>query len=214
MESLSSLIAICAALAVGVVSPGPSFVMIARTSVALSRADGVAASLGMGLGGALYGAAALVGLHVVLTAAPWLYLLLKIGGGAWLLYLGWRIWRGAPQPLALPAGAAEGSAHAATPARSFVMGLVTQVTNPKTALVYASVFAALLPERFGAGMMAALLAAVFTIEAGWYALVAVALSSSAPRAAYLRAKRWIDRAAGSVLALVGVRLMLSGRHLA
>jgi threonine/homoserine/homoserine lactone efflux protein len=215
MESLTSLLAICAALTVGVVSPGPSFVMIARTSVALSRTDGVAASLGMGVGGVLFAAAALVGLHVVLTALPWLYVLLKIGGGAWLLYLAWRIWRGAALPLALPdAAPATNLARQPTPARSFVMGLVTQVTNPKTTLVYASVFAALLPQQYGLAMALTLLVLVFAIESGWYALVALALSSAAPRAAYLRSKRWIDRVTGGVLAALGLRLMLSDRHLA
>lgn len=215
MEAIPSLVAICAALTVGVVSPGPSFVMIARTSVALSRVDGVAAALGMGLGGLLFAAAALIGLHVVLTALPWLYALLKVGGGAWLLYLGWKIWRGAAQPLALPDGSppADG-ARAHTPRKSFVMGFVTQVTNPKTTLVYASVFAALLPQQFGAGMAIALLVLVFVIESGWYALVALALSSSAPRAAYLRGKRWIDRVTGGVLAALGLRLMLSDRNVA
>lgn len=215
METIPSLLAICAALTVGVVSPGPSFVMIARTSVALSRLDGVAAALGMGLGGVVFAAAALIGLQVVLTAVPWLYMLLKIGGGAWLLYLGWRIWRGAAQPLALPEGAlASNGTRRATPGKSFVLGLVTQVTNPKTTLVYASVFAALLPQQFGLRMALALVLLVFVIESGWYALVALALSSSAPRAAYLRGKRWIDRITGGVLAALGLRLMLSDRHLA
>lgn len=210
MDTTTSLFAICAALAVGVVSPGPSFVMIARTAVAQSRRDGVAAAIGMGVGGVVFAAAALIGLHLVLSAVPWLYLVLKVGGGAWLLYLGWRIWRGAAQPLAI---APADSAASATLWRSLIFGFVTQVSNPKTALVYASVFAAFLPRELSATAVWVLPLLVFVIEAGWYALVALALSAVAPRAMYLRSKRWIDRAAGSVLAALGLRLITSARYL-
>ena len=52
MNQLLPLLGIAGALAVGVVSPGPSFVMVARTAVSLSRIEGVAAAFGMGVGGA------------------------------------------------------------------------------------------------------------------------------------------------------------------
>jgi len=210
MDATTSLLAICAALAVGVVSPGPSFVMVARTAVAQSRRDGVAAAIGMGVGGVLFAAAALIGLHLVLTAVPRLSLVLKLGGGAWLLFLGWRIWRGAAQPLAFAPGNGE---TAPTVRRSLILGFVTQVSNPKTALVYASVFAALLPRDLPATALWALPLLVFVIETGWYASVALALSAVAPRAAYLRGKRWIDRVAGSVLAALGLKLFTSARCL-
>jgi threonine/homoserine/homoserine lactone efflux protein len=50
---------------------------------------------------------------------------------------------------------------------------------------------------------------IFCIETGWYTVVALALSSAAPRSAYLRYKLWIDRAAGGVMGLLGLRLVWS-----
>ena len=47
----------------------------------------------------------------------------------------------------------------------------------------------------------------FMMEGGWYAFVAVAMSSSRPRAAYLSAQGWIDRAAGTLLGVLGLRLI-------
>jgi threonine/homoserine/homoserine lactone efflux protein len=52
---------------------------------------------------------------------------------------------------------------------------------------------------------------VFAIETGWYALVALVLSSDRPRLAYLRFKTWIDRAAGGVMIALGLRLATSVR---
>ena len=208
MEIAFALAGVLGALGVGVISPGPSFLMVARTAVAVSRADGLAAALGMGLGGMLFGIAALAGLAVVLAAVPWLYFVLKLAGGAYLVYLGWRIWRGAAQPLNIAASEAP---LPATRARSFALGLLTQVSNPKTAVVYASVFAALLPPDLPLAAALLLPWVIFSIEAGWYAIVACALSANAPRTTYLRFKGWIDRCAGSVMALLGLRLITSAR---
>ncbi len=47
---------------------------------------------------------------------------------------------------------------------------------------------------------------IFAVETGWYTGVAAALSASAPQAAYLRAKLWVDRAAGAVLGALGMEL--------
>ena len=83
------------------------------------------------------------------------------------------------------------------------------MSNPKAAVVYASVFVSLLPREIPPAVSLILPAVIFVIEAGWYAIVALALSAPSPRAAYLRWKVWIDRAAGAVMAALGLRLILA-----
>lgn len=62
MQEFVALAGIIGALAGGVVSPGPSFVMVVRVAVATSRANGVCAAVGMGVGGGVFAVAALFGL--------------------------------------------------------------------------------------------------------------------------------------------------------
>ncbi len=205
MPELFSLISMTAALAVGVISPGPSFVMVARVAASQSRRDGIAAALGMGVGGAAFALAALLGLQTLLLAVPSVYVLLKIIGGLYLCYLGYRIFRSASTTLSVNAAAAPRT----NARKSFVLGLVTQMSNPKTAIVYASVFAAFLPAQHSFGFDAAVLAVVFAVETAWYAVVALVLSSDGPRATYLSFKALIDRLAGGVMAALGVRLIWS-----
>ena len=78
--------------------PGPSFVIVARSAIGQSRLDGLASALGMGIGGILFASLALAGLYSVLQTVGWLYLGLKLAGGAYLLYMSYKIWRGASQP--------------------------------------------------------------------------------------------------------------------
>jgi threonine/homoserine/homoserine lactone efflux protein len=194
---------ILGALAVGVVSPGPSFVLVARISVAGSRRDGVAAALGMGGGGVIFASLALMGLQAVLISLPWLYTGVRLVGGIYLVYLAIMLWRGAPEPIALP----DAGAPVAAAGRSFWLGLSTQLSNPKTTIVYASVFAALMPADVPRWLFAVLPPLIFMLEAGWYAIVALVFSTARPRAAYLRAKVWIDRVAGAVIGALGARLL-------
>jgi threonine/homoserine/homoserine lactone efflux protein len=205
MSELLAVTGVLAALAVGVVSPGPSFILVARIAVASSRGRGLAAALGMGVGGALFAAMALLGLQAVFHAVPVLYLGLKVIGGAYLIYLGATIFRHARTPLSM----AEACGGGAGASRSFWLGLSTQVSNPKTAIVYASVFAAFLPQQFSLGFAALLLLCVFALETGWYALVALVLSARPLQRAYLSWKTWLDRAAGIVMGALGARLVLS-----
>jgi threonine efflux protein len=218
MQELVALASIVAALAIGVVSPGPSFVMVARVAVASTRRRALATALGMGAGGAVFGAAALLGLQSVLLAVPALYAGLKIVGGLYLCYLGYLIFRSARQPLATvgadgqsnPQDKHQGSRKGNSGAlRAFWLGVTTQISNPKTAIVYASVFAAFLPASFSMGFAAVLLTAVFLVEAAWYALVALLFSSSGPQRAYLSCKSWVDRAAGAVMLGLGLKLVTS-----
>jgi threonine/homoserine/homoserine lactone efflux protein len=84
---------------------------------------------------------------------------------------------------------------------------VTQLSNPKTAIVYASIFAALLPTSAPAWLFLSLPPLVFALEASWYALVALAFSEHGSQSVYLRSKAWVDRIAGAVMGALGARLL-------
>ena len=205
MQELLSLGAVLGALALGVISPGPSFVMVAREAVSVSRANGVAAAFGMGLGGTLFALAALGGLQALLLAVPVLYSSLKVLGGLYLCYLGYRIYAGSRQPLSTTDD--RGGNAARSVRTSLWLGLTTQLSNPKTAIVYASVFAAFLPSSLSLHLAVTLVAVVFALETSWYSIVATLLSTAAPRRAYVGCKTYIDRAAGIVLLGLGLRLI-------
>ncbi len=204
MTALGILLGIMIAIGIGAMSPGPSFVLVSRISVANSRLHGLAAALGMGLGGAFFAVLALAGLVALLEKVEWLYLVLKIAGGLYLIHLGIAIWRGARQPITVET--TDGRA-ALSVSRALALGLITQVSNPKTAVVYASIFAALMPQNPPVAVILALPPIIFLIEASWYAVVALAFSAPRSQRAYLSGKLWVDRLAGAVIGALGLRLI-------
>jgi threonine/homoserine/homoserine lactone efflux protein len=205
MDPTFALLSILGTLAIGAMSPGPSFVVVVRASAGFSRRDGLAAALGMGCGGLVFAGLALAGLQALLAQVPLLHRVLQIAGGIYLVYLGYLIWRGAKTPLSTSTGAAP---TAGGWRKSFVIAFATQISNPKTAFWYASVFAAFLPNPIPAWMFWTVPPLIFALEAGWYTIVALAFSAAKPRAIYLGAKVWIDRFAGGIVSLLGGRLIL------
>ena len=168
----------------------------------------MATALGMGVGGLIFAGAALLGLQMVLTAVPWAYVGLKVGGGAYLIYLAVQLWRGARTPITIGELPLEGSGGLH---KFFLVGLATQLSNPKTAVAYASIFTALLPADTPSWIAWVILPMIFLIETGWYAVVAIVFSSEGPRRSYLGGKIWLDRLAAGILGLLGVKLISEAR---
>ncbi|SAK87631.1 LysE family translocator [Caballeronia ptereochthonis] len=208
MTASTAVLAILFSLLLGAMIPGPSFVIVARNAIGVSRTDGLATALGMGVGGIFFGGIALAGLYTLLVAVEWLYIALKVAGGLYLIHIALKIWRGAAQPMQMSTRS-EAAAPAKSARKSFWLGLTTQLSNPKTAIWYGSIFAALLPQHPPLWCYFVLPPMVFAIETGWYTIVALGFSSQRPREMYLRAKKWIDRVAAGVIAALGLRLVLT-----
>src|SRR4029453_1697755 len=76
-----------------VMSPGPSFLITARTAVARSRADGIKVALGLGAGSVVWWRAALLGLNFLFREFHWLFVGMKVAGALFLLWVAYQIFR-------------------------------------------------------------------------------------------------------------------------
>jgi len=206
MTEYTFLLAIAGVLFIGAMSPGPSFLVVAKNALSQSRAHGIATALGTGLGVSIFAILASFGVTTLINTVPSAYLIFKILGGAYLLYLAWKIWSGAKEPLE-PEGARDTTEMSLF--RAFVLGLVTQTSNPKTALVIAGIFAAFVPAVPPPNTTWLVAIIAFIIDFSWYALVAISLSMASSRAVYQRAKSGFDRTAAIFLGAVGVKLLTS-----
>ena len=130
MNEYTFLAAIAGVLFVGAMSPGPSFLVVAKNSLSQSRAHGIATAVGTGLGVAIFAILASLGVTTLLKQVPSAFMVFKILGGLYLLYIASKIWRGARQPLLTDQGKADVSLY-----KAFVHGLITQTSNPKLRLL-------------------------------------------------------------------------------
>ncbi len=203
VESFWILGSIAFALMLGAMSPGPTSIYVAKNSIAISRKHGLYTAFGTGTGAAIFGLLAVLGLQALLLAVPSAYLALKICGGLYLLWLAYKIIKHAKEPIE----ADQSVSSQMSLRRAFTTGLITQLANPKIAIVLASIFTALLPKEIPTYYYFVLPMLCFFIDAGWCSLVAVALSAEKPRRVYLKFKAVFDRAAGVVMTVLGLKLI-------
>jgi threonine/homoserine/homoserine lactone efflux protein len=207
--SLLTLVTIGLVQLLAVISPGPSFLITAQTAVARSRLDGVRIAFGLGAGTLVWSTAAVLGLNVLFRLYHWLFVGMKIAGALFLLWIAIQIFRHAKSPIDM-----SGSNGEAAKRNPFLRGFLTQISNPKVAVFFGSIFVAILPKDVPGWMMAALVV-IFTInEISWYTLVSLCFGSAPVRRSYLGAKKWIDRVTGIFLGGLSLRILWQARDAA
>ncbi|WP_110598296.1 LysE family translocator [Salinicola lusitanus] len=204
MSSSWILINFIAIWTVAAVTPGPNFFLTLQTGIVHGRRAAMIAVAGLASGTFAWGLFGYFGIALLFALAPWLYLTLKLFGGAYLLFLGSRLilhsFRGPGDDtphrhLVLPDG------------QVYRRGLLTGASNPKTALFVSSLFASTLPAHAPMWMGIVCIGAMLTISVCWYSLIALASTTPRLRALYRRTRHWIERCAGAVFIGYGGRLI-------
>ncbi|MEZ5934971.1 MAG: LysE family translocator [Alphaproteobacteria bacterium] len=208
MPGLDLLIPFAVATALFAYFPGPALLYTAAQTLARGRRAGFMAAFGIHLGCYVHVIAAAFGLSAVLHYVPTLYVILKLAGAAYLIWLGIAMWR---QQQAAASGvdlAAEKST-----ARALIESLIVEILNPKVALF----FLAFLPQFVDPG-------AAFPVSLQFLILgviVNVAFSSADILTVLLadrlvgflrqsgRGTRIAKRIGGGALMALGVKLALS-----
>ncbi|MBT2786199.1 MULTISPECIES: LysE family translocator [unclassified Halomonas] len=200
---LSTWLLFVAVAMVSIASPGPAFLVAVRNGITGGTKRVALSSLGNITGLLILASAAVLGLGVVLNASEVLFSLLKLGGAAYLIYLGIRQWRSRTS-LAISTIAAK-----PTPRwRTFSEGALVAVSNPKAILFFTALFPqfldtqrALLPQfSLMVGTFMALSFAVLMIYGGLAKHLSRWLSSAS------RVK-WVNRMMGSAFIGLGISIL-------
>lgn len=186
-------------------SPGPDFFLVARTSINGGWRLASGACLGIALANGAFIAMAFTGLSV-LQEGSLLFTSLQLAGAGYLLYIGVLFLRHAGQS---SLGAIAGNQALYGWWRSLGMGFVSGILNPKNALFYASL--ASMVASASAGWKAAYALWMFSIVLLWDLLVAVAIGNQRVLRRFARSLPWLERASGVMLVVLAAALLL---HLA
>lgn len=185
-----------------ILSPGPAVIAASQSAFALGRARTLPYAWGLAFGASLWCVVSLLGLTIIFQTLPWTYTALSVLGGLYLLWIAWKMWRHAPDPLPDPAEGTGGI--------SFWGGVTLNLSNPKPALFYSSVLLSVFPLSLTFLDKTAIYATAVSVEMIFYTAVACLMALPWPRRRYYASKFWIDRGAGLLIGLLGLTLIL--RH--
>ena len=210
MPDMSSLLAYGLISLGMVLTPGPNMIYLISRSICQGRTAGLISLGGVALGFVVYMVCAALGITALVMAVPFAYDALRFGGALYLVYLAWQaVKSGGRSPFQvrdLPKD---------SPRKLVTMGLVTNLLNPKVAVMYLSLLPQFIdPNGHGSVLvqslalgslqilisvsvnaviacMAGSIAVFFVIRPGWQVL-----------------QRWLM---GSVLMGLAVRMAAEGR---
>ncbi|ONH57567.1 Threonine/homoserine/homoserine lactone efflux protein [Pseudomonas cedrina] len=211
MPELSSWIAY-ALISLGMVlTPGPNMIYLISRSICQGRAAGFISLGGVALGFLVYMLCAALGITALVMAVPFAYDALRFGGALYLAYLAWQAVKpGGRSPFQVQRLPQD------SPRKLFTMGLVTNLLNPKVAVMYLSLLPQFIdPSGQGSVLMQSLVLG-FTqilISVSVNAVIAALAGSIAvffvTRPGWQVVQRWLM---GSVLMGLAVRMAVEGRR--
>lgn len=198
------LLSLAGVWVLAVMLPGPNCLLIVKTALDGRREDGLAAALGISLGAVIWSSASLFGLAILFQQWQWLYEAIRVVGGMYIFWIGLRTVRSGFASGANLAPCANGE----PPAREgrVLVGLLTSLSNPKTAVFFTSMFASLLSPHAPLWVPITAVCVVFCISMIWYSGLALAFARPCVRRGYNWARRPVDVALGGLFMLLGGRL--------
>ncbi|KGE02124.1 LysE family translocator [Rhizobium sp. YS-1r] len=210
MPDLSSLAAF-ALIALGMVlTPGPNMVYLISRSISQGPMAGLISLGGVALGFVFYMLCAAFGITALVMAVPYAYDALRFAGALYLLYLAWQAvkpgGRSPFQVMQLPKD---------SPKRLFVMGLMTNLLNPKAAVLYLSLLPQFINPEHGSVLSQSIVLGFTQIAISISINAMIALMAGAIALFLARRPAWIvvqRGLMGTVLAALAVRMATEARR--
>ena len=193
-----------------VLTPGPNMIYLISRSISQGRMAGLISLGGVALGFVFYMFAAALGITALVFAVPFAYDALRLAGAAYLLWLAWQAVRpGGRSPFQVKELPADG------PRKLFLMGLITNLLNPKIAMVYLSLLPQFIDPAAGSVFMQSVVLGFtqIAVSVSVNSVIAIAAGSIAVflagRPFWLIVQRW---AMGTVLGGLAVHMATEARR--
>jgi threonine/homoserine/homoserine lactone efflux protein len=181
-------------------TPGANSLLVMHLAASGGLRNASLAAAGITVGAAIWSGAAVLGVGALFTAFPAVRLVLQAAGAGYLLYVAIRLWR-----------SAHPSATVDVPRLDTLSavraGLLTNLSNPKSALFFGSVFSAALPSDPDAALMLAAVLLIIANALCWHLLLALLFSTSVIQKGYARQKKFFARLAGALIGGIGLALL-------
>lgn len=190
-----------------VIAPGPDFAVTVRQSVRHGRWAGVQVAIGIGAGISVHVLYTLLGVGALLHANALLMTATRMLGASYLLYLVFSFLRGAGRSSSAGKLEGTGTASALGWRRSFLLGFVTNATNPKATLFFLAIFTTVVSA--GTPLKVQVLYGIWMclVNASWFVLVSVLFTQQAVRDRFLRMGGWLEGMMALVFLVFAGRLL-------
>jgi len=189
-----------------VVSPGPDFVMISRSSIVYSRKTGVYSALGLALGILVHITYSLVGIGYIIAKSVLIFSTIKLLGAGYLVYIGIKSLKAQPAKSFEPQLVEKQNITRLAAIRT---GFLTNVLNPKVTLFFLAIFTQVIHKDTPLAIKILYGAEMSLMTFTWFAFVSVVLSHQKIKKTFVRVQHYLERTMGVLLIGLGIKVALS-----
>jgi threonine/homoserine/homoserine lactone efflux protein len=182
-------------------TPGANVLLVSQLAASGRRRSASYAAVGVAIGAAIWSTAAVLGVRALFAAFPPARLTLQIAGAAYLLYVASRMW--------MSPGSTVGEPRSLSAVHALCLGLLTNLSNPKSALFFGSVFSAALPANPSSAVLCSVVALVVLNSSCWHLFLAFSFSRQVVQAGYAAQRALLARAAGAIVGAVALSLLVA-----
>ncbi|WP_425917907.1 LysE family transporter [Acinetobacter sp. TSRC1-2] len=203
---MSLLLTICALHFVVQLSPGPDVLLIAKSSASTSRTNTLKIILGISVGIVVWVVLTLLGFTVLIEQFPWIQQVLMLAGGLFLARMGWAMLNGGLKTLEQETSLDDGQQAVPDSKNHFLLGLFTNLSNPKTLIYFSSVFSLALSSSASTHLKTQLAVIIPLQTFLVFALFMLIMSMPKIKVAYQRSGSYIDIISGGLFLIFAIWL--------
>ena len=184
---------------IGAMSPGPSLAIVIRNNIQFNRTAGILTSLGHGLGIGVYALMAVIGLGFILQTSSQIFLLIQIIGLIFLFFLGFTYLKQKETNEKIETNQKQ--------INSFMQGFIIAIINPKILIWFTAIYSQFLLLQTSFAFNAILVLTASIIDALWYILVSILVTSYGLKNILIEKKLFIQKITGLILILISLSLL-------
>ncbi|EZQ12509.1 LysE family transporter [Acinetobacter sp. Ver3] len=206
---MSLLLTICVLHLVAQLSPGPDILLIAKCAASTTIANTLKVILGISIGILFWVILTLSGFALLIAQFPWIQQVLMLVSGLFLAKMGWAMLKGGWQTYkSFKLDAIDENQLPLKAEKYFLMGLFTNLSNPKTLIYFSSVFSLALTAS-APEMLKIQLAVIIPIQTFLtFTFLMVVLARPKIKQLYQRSGHYIDMASGGLFLIFAVWLWI------
>jgi len=203
---MSLLFTICLLHFVAQLSPGPDILLIAKSAASTTRQNALKIIAGISAGIVVWVVLTLAGFTVLIGQFPWIQQALMLLGGMFLAKMGWAMLKGGVHSFKNRHQTDDDTNGQVQAKNYFMLGLWTNLSNPKTLIYFSSVFSLALSSS-ASDYLKTQLAVIIPLQTFiTFALLMLLISQPKIKTLYQRSGSYIDMISGGLFLLFALWL--------
>lgn len=206
MDLFQGLLLITSIHILAAASPGPDFVLVSQQTLTNGKKAGLMCSVGIALGLSIHIIYSAFGLATIIANSSNALWVIKILGGGYLLYLGFK---GLCSKPTIHKEVIASKANNYSAKKNIGIGFLCNALNPKAPIYFVSLFTVVLSHDMPIHQIAIYGIWMMVIQLAWFSAVVMLLSRPAINNKFKKCGHWIDRVLGGAMIILGLKVIVT-----